>query len=66
MLTILRLEYLTGDNNTFDQLCINYSNERMQHFFVDIMLSKEKQWYDTQSLDVPFVQFFDNTDIIGI
>lgn len=29
------------------------------------MLSKEKQWYDSQSVDVPFVQFFDNAGIIG-
>lgn len=59
-------EYLTEDINTFDQLCINYTNERLQHFFVTMMLSKEKQWYADQSLDVPFVPFFDNAAIIGI
>ena len=61
-----RSEYFTEANNTFDQLCMNYINERIQNLFVDIMLKKEKQWYDSQSLDVPFVEFFDNTDIIGI
>lgn len=47
-------------------MCINYTNERLQNLFVDIMLKKEKQWYGSQCLDVPFVQFFDNVDIIGI
>lgn len=54
------------EHNTFDQLCINYTNERLQNFFVEIMLSKEKQWYEQQSLKVPFVPFFDNASIIGI
>lgn len=42
-----RSEYFTEANNTFDQLCINYINERIQNLFVDIMLKKEKQWYDS-------------------
>lgn len=29
------------------------------------MLLQEKKWYDSQSLDIPFVAFFDNTHIIG-
>lgn len=58
-------EYLTEGYNTFDQLCINYTNERMQNFFIKIMLAKEKEWYNSQSLDVPFVQFLDNAHIIG-
>lgn len=53
-------------DNSFDQLCINYTNERFQHYFVDSMLVKERQWYDSQQLDVPFVPFFDNSQIIGI
>lgn len=60
------LEYLTDTNNTFDHLCINYSNERLQKIFVDRMLSEEKQWYEDQELDIPFVQFFDNSQIIGM
>lgn len=53
------------ESNTFDQLCINYSNERLQKFFVDEKLLAEKQWYDRHGLDIPFVQFFDNYHIIG-
>lgn len=59
-------EYSTKNHNSFDQLCINYSNERLQKLFVDLMLSTEKKWYDSQKLEIPFVEFFDNTHIIGM
>lgn len=29
------------------------------------MLSKEKKWYESQLLEVPFVKFFDNSHIIS-
>lgn len=51
--------------NNFDQLCINYVNENFQHLFVERMLIDEKIWYEKDGLDVPFVPFFDNTDILG-
>lgn len=59
------IEY-SNEGNTFDQLCINYGNERLQIFFVKLKLSEEKQWYDTQGLDIPFVEYFDNSHIIGM
>lgn len=59
------IECLTATNNTFDQLCINYSNERVQNFFVDRMLLREKEYYDNQCLNIPFVPFLDNSLIIG-
>lgn len=52
-------------HNTFDQLCINYSNERIQQLFVDIKLAEEKRWYDVEGLNIPFVPFFDNSHIVG-
>lgn len=49
----------------FDQICINFINERMQLFFVDLTMKKQKVWYDKEKLDVPFVPFFDNADVVG-
>lgn len=62
----LSVEYLTDESNTFDQLCINYTNERMQNLFVTRKISDEKHWYNSQGLDIPFVEFFDNSCIIGM
>lgn len=59
-------EYSSERVNTFDQLCINYTNERLQVLFVELKLVEEKRWYDNQGLDIPFVQFFDNSQIIGM
>lgn len=47
-------------------MCINYSNERMQSFFVTLKLSDEKEWYENEGLDIPFVEFLDNSCIIGM
>lgn len=38
----------------------------MQSLFVELKLMEEKQWYDNQGLDMPFVRFFNNSHIIGI
>lgn len=58
-------EYFTNRDNSFDQLCINYSNERFQQYFFDVMLVKEKECYGSQGLDIPFIPFFDNFHIVG-
>lgn len=60
------VEYLTDESNTFDQLCINYINERMQSLFVTRKISDEKHWYDSQGLDIPVVEYFNNSHIIGM
>lgn len=59
------LEFSILRDNTFDQLCINYCNERFQQYFVNLMLDQEKKWYEEQNLKVPFVQYLDNSQIIG-
>lgn len=60
-----RIESNLHGPNTFDQLCINYVNEKFQQFFIQRVLIREKQWYDKERLDAPFVPFLDNCDIIG-
>lgn len=37
----------------------------MQHFFVNLIIIKEKKWYEKERLEIPFVPFFNNVDIVG-
>lgn len=60
---IIFIECLEDQPNTFDQLCINYTNEVFQQFFVQRMIIVEKQYYE--GLDIPSVPFFDNSEIVG-
>lgn len=62
---IVYLESRSNCPNTFDQLCINYVNERLQQVFIRHILVHEKEWYDKENLQVPFVPFFDSCDLIG-
>lgn len=51
--------------NSFEQLSINYTNERFQQLFVRKMLTIEEDWYRQDGLNVPNIPFFDNQNIIG-
>lgn len=52
-------------NNHFEQLCINFINEKVQQMFVKIMLKNEEEWYASESLEIPKIQFLDNDPILG-
>lgn len=38
--------------NSFEQLCINYANEKLQLFFIDYLTTTELNLYKTEGLDV--------------
>lgn len=52
--------------NHFEQLCINYANEKIQQFFIEHMLRDEQKWYKDEKLDVPDIPYFDNIQILGM
>lgn len=54
----------SSKESTFEQLCINYTNETIQQLFVELVLKDEKKWfeYDESRIDVPF---FDNIEVLG-
>merc|ERR1719460_1497847 len=53
-------------NNSFEQLCINYANERLHNFFLMRVFEVEIELYRMQSLEVPPLDYPDNAKIIEL
>jgi myosin VI len=64
VLDIAGFEYFT--TNGYEQLCINYCNEKLQKFFNDNILANEQELYKREGLNVPEIKYTDNQDIIEL
>uniref|UniRef100_A0A0K0CUJ4 Myosin motor domain-containing protein n=1 Tax=Angiostrongylus cantonensis TaxID=6313 RepID=A0A0K0CUJ4_ANGCA len=51
--------------NSFEQFCINYCNEKLQHFFNERILRQEQELYAKEGLNVSRIEYSDNYDCIG-
>ena len=54
------------DHNTFEQLCINYANEKLQQYFIAYVLKKEQEVYISEQLDIVQVVPRDNDDVLRL
>jgi myosin-1 len=46
--------------NSFEQLCINYVNEKLQQIFVDLTLKSEQEEYIRENIQWTNISYFDN------
>lgn len=52
------------DNNSFEQFCINYVNEKLQQLFIELTLRGEQEEYKSENIEWVPVKYFDNKVIV--
>lgn len=46
--------------NGFEQFCINYVNEKLQQFFIELTLKAEQEEYRREGIDWTPIKYFNN------
>ena len=52
--------------NSFEQLCINSANERLQNYFNEHIFALEMQEYQAEGIKAPKIKFSNNVDILNM
>lgn len=58
-------ECLRTSKNQFEQLCINYTNEKIQNFSTNLLIRHEQDWYKKEGVEIPKIEFPGNEVILG-
>nr|XP_057903496.1 unconventional myosin-Ig isoform X2 [Doryrhamphus excisus] len=54
------------DNNSFEQFCINYCNEKLQQLFIELILQQEQNEYNREGIQWQHIDYFDNQIIVDL
>ena len=54
------------DNNSFEQLCINFANETLQQLFNQTTFKEEEQLYVEEGVPYEPIQFKDNQKVLDL
>ncbi|KAF7269721.1 hypothetical protein GWI33_017239 [Rhynchophorus ferrugineus] len=54
------------DRNSFEQLCINFCNEKLQQLFIELTLKSEQEEYEKEGIQWEQISYFDNTIICDL
>ncbi|KAJ7949059.1 Myosin [Quillaja saponaria] len=52
--------------NSFEQLCINFTNEKLQQHFNQHVFKMEQEEYTKEEIDWSYVEFVDNQDVLDL
>ncbi|KAL5007010.1 hypothetical protein ScPMuIL_015816, partial [Solemya velum] len=54
------------DDNSFEQFCINYCNEKLQQLFIELVLKQEQEEYMREGIEWQHVDYFNNKIICDL
>ncbi|XP_068188523.1 unconventional myosin-Ig [Antennarius striatus] len=54
------------DNNSFEQFCINYCNEKLQQLFIELILRQEQSEYQREGITWKNIDYFNNQIIVDL
>ncbi|KAL4803036.1 P-loop containing nucleoside triphosphate hydrolase protein [Aspergillus unguis] len=54
------------EKNSFEQLCINYVNEKLQQIFIQLTLKAEQEEYDREQITWTPIKYFDNKVVCSL
>ncbi|XP_056154272.1 unconventional myosin-Ig [Lampris incognitus] len=54
------------DNNSFEQFCINYCNEKLQQLFIELILRQEQDEYKREGITWQHIDYFNNQIIVDL
>lgn len=54
------------DTNRFEQLCINYANEKLQQKFTEDVFENVKAEYNSEGISLDDIWYDDNTDVLNL
>ncbi|XP_067834933.1 unconventional myosin-Id-like [Heptranchias perlo] len=54
------------DNNSFEQFCINYCNEKLQQLFIELILRQEQAEYQREGIEWQHIDYFNNQIIVDL
>ncbi|EPS61697.1 hypothetical protein M569_13097, partial [Genlisea aurea] len=53
-------------NNSFEQFCINFTNEKLQQHFNQHVFKMEQEEYTKEEIDWSYIEFVDNQDVLDL